>query len=131
MRGKAVGRALALRRSAAAHTSEPLLLPVAGGSGALVRGRDCRRLVSLLDPSAVQPEKGAFRHWLERRQARRSALLLVPDRAVAMRFAGRWKLDLARIRLAPNLDEPPRELIERYLAQSRGGEKRPKPWHAS
>lgn len=109
---------------------QPLVAPVAGGVGALLRRRDRRRLASVLDPAAVQASKWSLNAWLERRQARCSTLLLLPDRATAMRLARSWRLDLARVRLAPDLAHPSPELIasicnprERHVARSR-------PWYA-
>jgi len=122
-------RAVAFRLSATASGHDPLVVPVAGGSAGLLSGSVSRRLVSLLDPGAVHPGRGGLRAWLERRQARRSALLLVPDRATGIRFAGRWRLDLARVRAVPDLENPPRDLIERCLAESEARARRPRSWH--
>jgi hypothetical protein len=122
-------RALALRLSAPASDHGPLVLPVAGGAAGLLGASVCRRLVSLLDPATVDPGRGGLRSWLERRQARRSALLLVPDRATGIRFAGRWSLDLARVRAVPDLQSPPRGLVERCLAESAARGRRPRSWH--
>lgn len=123
-------RALDWRRSAAARGNGPLVVPVARGRAGLVSARDRRQLVSLLDPAAVDVGRGGLRGWLERRQARRSELLLVPDRDTGMRFAGRWRLDLARIRAIPDLGNPPAELIQRCLGDAASRRGRPKPWHA-
>jgi len=122
--------ALAWRLSANVRGDRPLLVPVAGGAAGLVNARGRQRLVSLLDPAAVQPGRRGLRAWLERRQARRSALLLVPDRATGIRFAGRWKLDLVRIRAVPDLGDPPGDLIRRCLAEASVRGRRAKPWHA-
>lgn len=122
-------RAVAFRLSATASGHDPLVVPVAGGSAGLLSGSVSRRLVSLLDPEAVHLGRGWPRSWLERRQARRSALLLVPDRATGIRFAGRWRLDLARVRAVPDLHSPPRDLIERCLAESAARRRRPRSWH--
>jgi hypothetical protein len=123
-------RALGVRvRSPAGE--RPLMLPVAGGAGALLPTRACRHLVSVLDPDAVATGRGV-RSWLERRQARRSALLLVPDRDTGMRFTGRWRLDLARIRAVPDLHRPPRDEVRRWLeAAPPGGGAAARPWHAA
>jgi len=122
--------ALALRLSARRDESRPLVIPVAGGVGALLGRRRCRHLASLLDPTDVDPRRRGLRGWLERRQARRSNLVLVPDRATAMRFTACWRLDLARIRLAPDLANPPREVIEETCGRGAEQSVRPKPWHA-
>jgi hypothetical protein len=107
-----------------------MVLPVARGAGALLSRRDCRRLVSLVDPAAVDPGRRGSRGWLERRQARRSALLLVPDRATAMHLAARWHVDLARVNLAPDLAHPPEELIDRVGSCGGRTSRRAKPWYA-
>jgi len=107
----------------------PLVLPLAGGAGALL-GLRRRHLASLLDPSQVDPARGGVRGWLERRQARLSQLILVPDRATAMRFAACWRLDLARVCLAPDLTSPPRETIEEACGRCADRAVRAKPWHA-
>lgn len=121
-------RALATRATRAPSPGHPLVLPVAGGAGALMTARGCRGLVSVLDPHAIASRRG-LRAWLERRQARRSALLLVADRDTGMRFAGRWRLDLSRVRTTPDIDHPPAETLRRCLgdiAASAGAG----PWHA-
>jgi hypothetical protein len=122
--------ALALRLSARRDEDRPLVIPVAGGVGALLGRRRCRHLASLLDPADVDPRRRGLRGWLERRQARRSNLVLVPDRATAMRFTASWHLDLARVRLAPDLANPPREVIEEICGRDAEQSVRPKPWHA-
>jgi len=123
--------ALSLRLAERGPTDLPLVLPVAGGPGALLSRRRCRHLASLLDPSAVDAERAGLRGWLERRQARRSRLVLVPDRATAMRFAGRWKLDLARVHLAPDLANPPDELISENCGRDAGRTQRMRPWYTT
>jgi hypothetical protein len=123
-------RALALRAARAPSPGRPLVLAVAGGAGALLTTRGCRGLVSVLDPRAVT-SRDWLRAWLERRQAGRSALLLVPDRATGMRFAGRWRLNLARIRTVPDLDHPPVELVRRWLGDMSASAAAGRPWHAA
>jgi hypothetical protein len=125
-----VRRALALRFSAAASDDRPLVLPVGGGAAGLLGAQRRRRLVSLLDPRGLQPGGHGLRAWLERRQARHSALILVPDRATGMHFTGRWGLDLARIRAVPDLSKPPAELIQRCLGDSASRSGPQKPWHS-
>lgn len=108
----------------------PRVVPVAGGSAGVPGWRDAATLVSFIDPGAVRLDRHDLRTWLERRQARRSALLLVPDRATGMRFAARWKLDLSRMRVAPDPANPPAELVERCLMERAARGRRPTPWHA-
>jgi hypothetical protein len=128
-RGGGLRQAIAFRL-AARRGDHPIVIPVAGGVGGLLSRRDCRRLASLVDPAAVDPQRSGPRGWLERRQARRSALLLVPDRATAMRLAARWHVDLARVNLAPDLGNPPRELIDRVCGPGGGTARTAKPWYA-
>ena len=118
-------RAMRMRR-VADRTPGALVLPVAGGVGGLLRATAYARLASVLDPSAMASDRSSLQQRLERRQARRSALLLVPDRATGMRFAGLWRLDLARIRVA-DLSHTPRDLIARYFRAPQQGSQ---PWHA-
>ena len=127
--GNGLRRALALRLTLG-RGDGPLVIPVAGGAAALLRGRDCRRLASILDPRSVDPERTGPRGWLERRQARRSALLLVPDRATAMDLAARWHIELARVPLAPDLANPPRQLIDGICGPGGRRPGRVKPWYA-
>lgn len=72
---------------------------LAGGSAALVGGAVAARLVTVIEPGARVPRKGSVRWWLERRQARRSALIVAADRPTAVAFALSMKLDLSRIRI--------------------------------
>jgi len=123
-----VGQALRMRR-VTARTQGTLTVPVAGGTGGLLRAATYERLASLLDPAAVTAEGHSLRRWLERRQARRSAVVLVPDRATGMRFAGLWRLDLSRIRVA-DLEHPSSELISRVLAATERRRRESRPWHA-
>jgi glycosyltransferase involved in cell wall biosynthesis len=123
-----LGEAVRTRR-AAAHTSGPLTLPVAGGAGGLLSPLTYRRVASILDPEAVSGDVRSVRGWLERRQARRSALVLVPNRATGMRFGGLWRLDLSRIRVA-DPQRPPHELIAQWLAGAQPRRQGSRPWHA-
>jgi hypothetical protein len=127
--GSSLRRALALRFTLT-RGNGPLVIPVAGGAGALLRRRDCRRLASILDPGRVDLESSGIRSRLERRQARRSALLLVPDRATAMRLAARWHVDLACVHLAADLANPPRQLIDGICGPGSRRSTGAKPWYA-
>ena len=124
-----LSRAMGTRR-AAARTPGQLVLPVAGGAGGLLSAATFQRVASLLDPEAVSGESRSMRGWLERRQARHSALVLVPDRAAGMRYGGLWRLDLSRIRVA-ELQRPPAALIARWLSDSQRGGRGSRPWHAA
>lgn len=72
---------------------------LSGGPAALVGGGVATRLVTVIEPGARVPRKGSVRWWLERRQARRSALIVAADRPTAVAFALSMKLDLSRIRI--------------------------------
>jgi hypothetical protein len=122
-------RALALRHTLT-RGDAALVIPVAGGRAALLRRRDLHRLASILDPSRVDLERRGVRSWLERRQARRSELLLVPDRATAMRLAASWHVDLARVHVAADLAHPPRRLIEGICGPGGRRSTRARPWYA-
>ena len=128
-KGGAVWRALAFRLTMT-RGDLPLVIPVAGGAGALISRRDFRRAVGLIDPDQVDPVRRGAQGWLERRQARRSALLLVPDRATAMRLAARWHINLARVQLAPDLANLPRQLIDGICGPGGRRPARVKPWYA-
>jgi hypothetical protein len=69
-----------------------VMAPVTGGRAALVISAPVVTVLS------GEPTGG----WLERRQARRSRLVYAGDRQTAVAFALRWRLNLARIRLAPH-----------------------------
>jgi hypothetical protein len=127
--GGGLRRALALRLTLT-QGDGALVLPVAGGSGALLRRRDLRRLASVLDPDRVDLRRGGIRSWLERRQACRSALLLVPDRATAMLLAAAWQVDLARVQVAADLANPPRRLIDGICGPGGRRSTRARPWYA-
>ena len=85
-----------------------------------------RPLVSLL---ASPPADGGsrLRGLLERRQARASALLLAPERPVAVACAQRWRLDLARIRLVPDLEHGLEAALATELRRARAGGRA---WHS-
>lgn len=124
-----LAEALRVRRAATRNVDAPLTLPVSGGRGGLLNTLAYRRLTSLLDPDAVATDRRSLRSWLERRQARRSVRLLVPDRATGMRFAGQWRLDLARIRVA-DLQRPPSGLHAQPSSGTERHRRGPRPWHA-
>lgn len=90
---------LRLWRQARRPDAGLVLVPLAQGAGAFVARS---RLVSLLEPPGPRPPWP--RRLLERRQAKRSRLLVATDRAVAVACVRRWHLDLARIRLVPDFD---------------------------
>lgn len=69
-----------------------------------MRRSAARRLVTTVDQSEAGATSKGFAGWLERRQARRSAILVVPDRATGVALALRWRLDPQRFRLAEGFD---------------------------
>lgn len=123
-----IREALRMRRLAE-RSRAPITLPVAGGAGALLTSAASGRLTSVLDPGALTAPGSVMRRWLERRQARRSAVLVVPDRAAGMRFAGLWRLDLSRIRVA-RPDQPPPAGLETDVGARTSSRTRARPWHA-
>ena len=127
--GSSLRRALALRFTLT-RGDGPLVIPIAGGTAALLRRSDFRRLASILAPSRVDLARTGVRSWLERRQARRSALLLVPERATAMRLAAAWHVDLARVHVAADLANPPRQLIDGICGPGGRRSTGAKPWYA-
>jgi len=94
-----------------------VMAPVAGGRAALVISAP---VVTVLSGEPTG-------RWLERRQARRSRLVYASDRKTAVAFALRWRLNLARIRLAPqgiiSHDHAQRELAA--VASRKGS------WHST
>lgn len=117
---------LVARRRVRRERPEMVVVPLQGGSGAML-GR--ARLVSLLTSPADGGTGGRLRRWLERRQARRSLLLLAAERQVAVTCARRWRLDLARIRLVPDLDLRLDAILTAELR--RIGERGGRPWHSA
>jgi hypothetical protein len=101
---------------------DAVLAPLEGAPAALVGRR--APLVSLLAPPG--PAGSRLRTWLERRQARASLLLVAAERPVAVDCAKRWSLDLARIRVVPDLEDG----LEGVLAaELRRAPARGRAWH--
>src|SRR5712692_1907198 len=115
------------RRRAAREPASLVLAPIRGGAAGLLGPDQRARLISLLTGT---PDDGAsrLRSWLERRQARQSALLVAPDRDTAVAFALRWGLDLSRIRVVASLDTLSAEQLTRDLTLS--ATKEPA-WHST
>ncbi len=98
-RGALVG-AIDTRLKVARHPGSAVVLGLRGGRGALLRNADARRLVTTISgDEAAEPSTG-IAAWLERRQAKRSAFLVVPDRATGVAAGLRWGLDPQKFRLA-------------------------------
>jgi hypothetical protein len=97
--GALVG-ALRIRWKVGAGGAANIVLPLQGGAGAFLTRSAARRLVTtttLTDTGAPTP---GLAGRLERRQARRSAVLVVPDRPSGVAIALRWGLNPERLRLA-------------------------------
>lgn len=126
---RALIAALRTRRRLPA-AEEPLVLPLAGGAAALVRGSARRPVVSVVTPGSIDPDRRGPVGWLERRQARRSTLLLVGDRPTALALAARWRVSLASIRLVDDPLQPSADVIRRHLRGLSGRGGSGEPWHA-
>jgi hypothetical protein len=74
-------------------------MPLRGGSGALVRRRIAQQLITEVPRSDVDETGVGVVGWLERLQARRSALVLVPDRPSGVKIALRWGLSPEKFRI--------------------------------
>lgn len=114
---------LRLWRHARGSDASLVLVPLAQGAGAFVAPS---RLISLLEPPGPRPAWP--RRLLERRQAKRSRLLVATDRDVAVACVRRWHLDLARIRLVPDFD---RGLEARLGTELRGRGAGRAAWHSA
>jgi len=99
-----LARAWNFRRASDGQGGDPIVVALRGGSGAFVRRSVARRLVTTVDASDAGSPSSGIAGWLERRQARRSAVLVVPDRATGVAIALRWHLDPQRFRLAGGFD---------------------------
>jgi hypothetical protein len=120
----AITRALANRKSIGDGAGANVVLPLRGGVGALVTRPAGRRLVSVASRADAESPSLGLAGWLERMQARRSAVLVVPDRPAGVAIALRWRLSPERFRLAGDFDvaDP-----ERTLPQV----SRRRAWHSS
>jgi hypothetical protein len=74
-------------------------MPLRGGAGAFVPRRVARQLISTVPAGDVDRLGGGVAGWLERIQARRSALLVVSDRPSGVKIALRWRLSPEKFRL--------------------------------
>jgi hypothetical protein len=96
----ALADALRTRWRVGSRGTENVVLPLSGGSGAFLTRSAGRRLVTTATrPDAEASGRGVL-GWLEKRQARRSAFLVVPDRATGVAIALRWGISPERLRLA-------------------------------
>jgi hypothetical protein len=93
-------------------------MPLRGGAGALLSGRTTRRLVSTLSPADGEGSSPGLAGWLEHVQAWRSAVLVVPERAIGVSVALRWGLTPEKFRL------------ENEFRASTWGADPERPWHS-
>ena len=77
-----------------------VVLPLQGGSGAFLTRSASRRLITTATAADAQAPTRGLSGWLEKRQARRSAILVVPDRPTGVAIALRWGLNPERLRQA-------------------------------
>ena len=117
-----LGAAWAFRRDAGSRPAGPLVVELRGGRGALVTRADAKRLVTAVAGEDASVVSGGLTGWLERRQARRSALLVVPDRATGVAGALHFGLDPQRFRLASEFDPADPRLG--------GADRRAAQWHS-
>jgi len=78
-----------------------------------------RRLVSTATAEDAAAPSPGIAGWLERIQASRSALLVVPDRPTGVTIALRWGLSPEKLRLE-----------DEFEIGSRGAGLAGRPWHA-
>ncbi|MBO0684412.1 MAG: hypothetical protein J2P45_14745 [Candidatus Dormibacteraeota bacterium] len=109
---------LAALRSLRRERPQVVVAPLSGGVAGLGLA-GCTLVSLLLAPPPARRGSGFRRRWMERRQARRSALLLAPDRSTAVSCALRWNLDLARIRVVSGLEGDLEAHVRRELGRLR------------
>ena len=115
-------RALAGRWQAGRDGGAAMVMPLSGGGASLLGAKASRRLITMVDEADVHRPAFGIRGWLEKRQARRSALLVVPDRAAGVALALRWRISPERFRIAASYDVKAANL-------SAAGRRRP--WHSA
>ena len=119
----ALMRALSCRRRIGQGAGSSVILPLEGGAGALVRRAAGQRLVTVANQADIDRDASGLTGWLERMQARRSAILVVPDRPSGVALALKWRLNPERLRLAGDFDAAKSEHV--MLGSSRR-----RPWHS-
>lgn len=100
----AFAQALSTRRKVGRAQGGNLVVPLRGGSAALVGRSGSRRLITTVTASDVENPGRGIVAWLEKTQARRSALIVVPDRPSGVAIALRWGISPERFRLAESFD---------------------------
>jgi hypothetical protein len=116
-------RALGDRRRLGGRGERSVVLPLRGGAGALVKRSVSRRLVSIADHTDVEAPAGGLAGRLERLQARRSAIVVVPDRPSGVAIALRWGLNPEHLRLAGDFEAT-------AVDPGSAGSSRRRPWHS-
>ena len=114
-------RALASSRKLGYADGASLTVPLRGGAAAFVSRSAGRRLITTLTAADAETPSPGVAGWLEQRQARRSAVLVAPDRASGVAVALRWGLSPERFRLAEDFSS------EQAAELSAGVER---PWHS-
>ncbi len=120
---RALIQAVGIRRKIGDGLASSPVLPLRGGSGALLKHSAYRRLVTVVDRADVDAPSGGIAGWLERRQARRSARLVVPDRPTGVAIALKWGLNPERIRLSDDFEV-------KGAASAAAHEGEVKPWYS-
>lgn len=118
----ALMRALSSRQRIGNGSGNRVILPLQGGAGALVKRSASHRLVTVASDADVHGQARGVTGWLERMQARRSAILVVPDRPSGVALALRWGLNPERLRLAGDFDVSRPDVAL--------GSDRRRPWHS-
>lgn len=116
-------RALTSRRQIGKGAGKSVVLPLQGGAGALVKRSASRRLVSIASRADAEAPARGLAGRLERMQARRSAILVVPDRPSGVAIALRWGLNPERLRLAGDFEASAGD-------HAALGTSRRRPWHS-
>lgn len=120
---EALRRALSSRQRIGKGDNVNVILPLAGGAGALVTRSAGRRLVTIASDAGVHGSARGLTGWLERMQARRSAILVVPDRPSGVALALKWGLNPERLRLSGDFDVAAGD-------NAAVGSSRRRPWHS-
>ncbi len=119
----ALMRALSSRQRIGKAAGNRVILPLQGGAGALVKRSASLRLVTVASDVDVHGTARGLTGWLERMQARRSAILVVPDRPSGVALALKWGLNPERLRLAGDFDVAKGDNVAL-------GSSRRRPWHS-
>jgi hypothetical protein len=120
---EALMRALGHRRQLSGDGESSVVLPLRGGAGALVKRSVSRRLVSIADRADAEAPAAGLAGRLERLQARRSMIVVVPDRPSGVAIALRWGLNPEHLRLAADFEAAAVDI-------GSVGSSRRRPWHS-